>query len=979
MRSRQWIAALLLLLVCTAVGVPAKAEDIEIYGNPSALPPNVLLIFDNSSSMVDPENNIIDRRNNKVHTSFDYFKEQLELFIRNSKGINLGLMVFNNNAEGGKIVYRIQDSLAEGYDEAAVKEALINALNSEKIRPLWVEGRMTYTPLAETLAEAGLYFAGRNSHFNTGESDTMPYTSPIVSKCQENNVVIITDGVPTRDRNEILFKPGAYMGRTIGDQDNDGKEPGGKNEERYDNEGSDYLDDVAKFLFNNDLRPDMGASGEQYEKQFIITHVFAYKLDVPILEDAATGEDKYHSIKDPEDLQKALNSMLASIATPDSVFVAPVVPISRTNRTYSGDSLYMGFFKAHKSGRWNGNLKKYTIDADGTIQGVDSQTGEILDTAKSVWSREADGSNALAGGVGALLKAANEANFSRNIYTNLVADLSLSSKENHFKVENTSFLTNEKLGEEATVGGTAARARIIDDVRGPGRTWDKGEDDAVKGWIMGDILHSEPAVAHIDDDDYIFVGANDGMLHCFRDSDGVEEWAFIPDDLLPKLKYLSDGNPDHDYFVDGSPKIYSSGSDRILFFGERRGGNHYHALTVTNPASPVYKFKTGPDRLGEGAEQLGQSWGVPLIGTIKTSETESAKVLVLPGGYDTNQDGTPPASDADSKGRAVFAVDAATGEPKNNLAFTCSENVKMTHSIVDVSGADTDGDGNLDRLYAGDMFGQVFAFRDENEDGKWEMRRLFSASGTGESERRKIFGAPDFVTITSPVKINGSIRVGEMAYFGTGDRAHPTGTGVRNRIYAVKNFWDEASIDLSVNTATEDNEAVLCDLSANLIQTGTDAQIDTTVDCLRHPQNRGWYFDLEDVGEQIVGSPVVFDGVVYFTTYTPPEKPVRQRHDDYNARCDVPVSGGTGRFYAVDAGTAAAVLNLNTDSDALDKSDRSRVVSDAMPSEPVVLILKEGPLVAAGTGGGEKGGLGLETFIPPRGPGLHIHYWRDMK
>ena len=55
----------------------------------------------------------------------------------------------------------------------------------------------------------------------------------------------------------------------------------------------------------------------------------------------------------------------------------------------------------------------------------------------------------------------------------------------------------------------------------------------------------------------IFVGANDGMIHAIDARTGYEVWAFIPYNLLPKLRTLRDGQPveQFDYFVDSSPKI----------------------------------------------------------------------------------------------------------------------------------------------------------------------------------------------------------------------------------------------------------------------------------------------------------------------------------------------------------------------------------------------------------------------------------------
>ena len=62
---------------------------------------------------------------------------------------------------------------------------------------------------------------------------------------------------------------------------------------------------------------------------------------------------------------------------------------------------------------------------------------------------------------------------------------------------------------------------------------------------------------HKDRRSILFVGANDGMIHAIDARTGYEVWAFIPYNLLPKLKTLLDGQPveQFDYFVDSSPKI----------------------------------------------------------------------------------------------------------------------------------------------------------------------------------------------------------------------------------------------------------------------------------------------------------------------------------------------------------------------------------------------------------------------------------------
>ena len=45
---------------------------------------------------------------------------------------------------------------------------------------------------------------------------------------------------------------------------------------------------------------------------------------------------------------------------------------------------------------------------------------------------------------------------------------------------------------------------------------------------------------------------------------GAELWAFIPQDLLPQLRWLTSPNYDHVYFVDSKPKV----TDVRIFCGD---------------------------------------------------------------------------------------------------------------------------------------------------------------------------------------------------------------------------------------------------------------------------------------------------------------------------------------------------------------------------------------------------------------------------
>jgi hypothetical protein len=85
----------------------------------------------------------------------------------------------------------------------------------------------------------------------------------------------------------------------------------------------------------------------------------------------------------------------------------------------------------------------------------------------------------------------------------------------------------------------------------------------------------------------IWVGASDGMIHGIDGRLGKEVWAFVPFNLLPKLRALHSGQPvgDFRYFVDGSPKVADVKVNNewrtYLVMGEGAGGTFYQTFDVT--------------------------------------------------------------------------------------------------------------------------------------------------------------------------------------------------------------------------------------------------------------------------------------------------------------------------------------------------------------------------------------------------------------
>jgi Tfp pilus tip-associated adhesin PilY1 len=134
------------------------------------------------------------------------------------------------------------------------------------------------------------------------------------------------------------------------------------------------------------------------------------------------------------------------------------------------------------------------------------------------------------------------------------------------------------------------------------------------------------------------------MIHAVDARTGYEVWAFIPYNLLPKLRALRDGQgvDKYDYFVDNSPKIAEvkiNGDWRsLLFIGQGPGGTFYQAFDVTEAGMGV-----APDQDDIGAvssllarfdsanESIAFKWAFPNYSSFDPTYT----------GVHTVTDGTP--------------------------------------------------------------------------------------------------------------------------------------------------------------------------------------------------------------------------------------------------------------------------------------------------------------------------------------------------
>lgn len=399
---------------------------------------------------------------------------------------------------------------------------------------------------------------------------------------------------------------------------------------------------------------------------------------------------------------------------------------------------------------WEGQLRAYDMSGVSFIAGTSSE----LQTIATSDLNDATGRDLIPGAgiywdAGALLN--DREPDSRTIYTALRANGTVTNP-----LVRRDF-TRTNLGNVSTAGSLAwclkdinnDNAGLVDFIRGANRYWK-----------LGDINHSSPVVvgppaedsaymgtgyaefktAYASRPKVIYVGANDGMLHCFDVSTGEELWGYIPYNLLPKLRnmYAVDAANNtrfyaHDVYCDGSPSVADvqiGGSWRtVLVTGQGPGSgstlgsnvtgaiNYYWALDVTDPTNPqplwemTHTYKSG----NKTYPTMGETWSTPAIGKVNHSGT-TRWVAFMGSGYDNVKSGTY------NLGRRFYVVRLDTG-----AFITYSSEVSQVNTaslggaraayvypniVATIPGSptavDLDGNGFTDSVFVGDLDGRLY-------------------------------------------------------------------------------------------------------------------------------------------------------------------------------------------------------------------------------------------------------------------------------
>ncbi len=866
-------------------------------------------------------------------TRLQVMKDVSTSLLTSLNGVNVGLMRFNRE-EGGPVIYAMEDIAAAG-----VRQGMIDAVNG-----LPASG---WTPLAESMYEAGQYYAGRSVDYgdpgngakygsvrSVDGSRVTPtssvYDSPIEYACQKSYIVMLTDGEPTRDQNaDNKIRALPQFDTLVGNNCNgngDGK----------------CMDEMAEYLFKMDLVPDPALLGQQN----VTTYTIGFTVDLPILASTATrGGGAYYTATDTASLTSALTTIITEILDVKTTFTAPGVAVNSFNRTRTLNDMYISLFEPSEDLHWVGNLKKYRLRAaDGVIVdangngAVDAATGFFADSAHSYWSAIPDGAEVGLGG------AANQipGSAARNVYTYLGSSV-LSAAVN--SVDSTNLLIDDALlGIGAP--GDPTRSDLIDFMRGLDVT-DIDQDDIFNEprYQMGDPLHARPksvvyggTVASPDiNDAVIYFATNDGYLHAVDAATGVEKWSFIPPEFLGDQVdlFFNDSSPDKHYGIDGSLTVQvlengngvvepAAGDKVYLYFGMRRGGTIYYGLDVTNPDTPTLMWTLD----GASLPGVGQSWSTPMPTRIDiqgAGQNAEQMVLIFGGGYDVSQDNA--GGSTDTKGNAIYIVDSVSGA----LLWHASENganrnlAQMQYSIPsDVRVIDLDTDNYADRIYAADMGGQVWRLDIFNGQPVASLitggviAQLGGApvAAPPVTATRRFYYAPDLALVNN--EENNFLHIG----IGSGHRAHPNSQVNEDRFYALRDYdVFSTRTQADYDTAAPTTDADLVDITDN-------------INAVVPVGSPGWRFELRDggwIGEKVLAEARTFDNQVYITTFTPGGTP---------SVTDCQPKLGTNRLYILDIFNGGPAKNLDGvgDETNLTENDRYIEFEGSIASEVVFLF-----------------------------------------
>ena len=855
--------------------------------------------------------------------------------VANNRALRIGLATFNppnfsNSGPGGYIARAISDlSPVSG----SVTQTQANSNYSALINAINGLGAIANTPLAESYYEVTRYFRGMAPYHN---STPATYTSPIQYRCQKNFGVVITDGLPTYDRTFPSNDPLGLARLPNWDGiNNDGVDLNG------DGEGDTlYLDDIAKFAFDIDMRSTGNdATGKSWNatdfpRQYLNTYTVGFAVTNQMLSDAARyGAGKYYPASDSEGLNEALSSALSDITSK-----AGSGGGGTTNAaTLSSTSSY--YQTTYDPKDWRGTIRAFGFTSAGTVN-----------TAAMQWTTD----TAIVPGATAPIYQ------SWNTATNVPVTLAYG---NFSPAQQTSLNQNLPTG---ITGNDLVE-------------WSKGVNKTglkVRSALLGDIINSPLVLASpndqtaadlLNDTSYstylatkatnmstsLVVNGNDGFFSVINSANGTRRYAYMPSSVLPSLQDIADTNyingVSHKFLVDGQVGVFDvqSGSawKTVALGGTGAGGKTFFAVQLFDAAAGnAFRalWEISAPTVANTANvfnDLGYAYARPEVARL----ADGRWAAFIANGYGSN-----------SGVAALYVVDIRDGSLIRKIVINSSETDNGLSSVK----LRVNSQNVVQAAYGGDLKGRMWKFDlSGTSPTAWGLafagQPLFTAPG----------GATQPITVQPLLADNP--QGGTQVFFGTG-KFNEAADKLNKDLQAFYSIWDATGGGGQITVSSLQAQSITGVFSGSSGQFVTTSQTDVT-----YPAKKGWYLPLVYnnalTGERVINPANLVLGRVIFTTAAV----------DTTDPC---ASFGTGKLIELDAFNGKmlnyAVLDTNNDGSltSLDTISAGVVFTGGIPTLSAVVSANGATNMIVNDSGG-----GITDLLGKSVGGSRRIMWRQIQ
>ena len=454
----------------------------------------------------------------------------------------------------------------------------------------------------------------------------------------------------------------------------------------------------------------------------------------------------------------------------------------------------------------------------------------------------------------------------------------------------------------STASSDKYRHEVLDYLRGK-QTFEGENGFRQRASRMGDVVNSSPVYVGYPNFPYpdaigtgslysdfkkkhksrkpmVYVGANDGMVHGFDATTGDEKLGYISPVLFPHLHDLVLPHYAHRYYVDANPNavdayFYRDAGKRsgewktVLVGGLGAGGKAIYALDVTDPTQfseanakkiTLWEFTTKNDK------DLGYTFGKPLI----TKMANGDWVAIFGNGYNSTEGNSQATGDA-----VLYIVDIRSGDIIKKIE-TKSGSKASPNGLSTITAVDTNEDFVTDYIYAGDLKGNMWKFNlTSSNKSNWSV-------AFGNSVYPKpLFSAGKNKPITAAPAIGKHPVKGYLVYFGTG-RYFAQGDNQRRgqetqTAYAIWDKFSSTSVSPAIKESDLLEQKILTEFEVE-VNTKDLSLRQTTANTINWGTHKGWKMDLIlkqsgvvnfNNGERVVAQAALRNGNVIFLTQKP--------------------------------------------------------------------------------------------------------------